>query len=124
VLLGSQVWRARSISTDAGGHWLSGPSGWHTHGMARRRTTLYLDDELLQAAAEWAARTGRAQRDVIEEALRRYLGLETTVRRTQARGDLDEDESLALAYRELDAHRAECAEVIRAPRVVVDRVFG
>jgi hypothetical protein len=28
--------------------------------MARRKTTLYLDDELLRAAAERAARTGRA----------------------------------------------------------------
>ncbi len=86
--------------------------GWHTQGMARRKTTLYLDDELFQAAAERAARTGRAPRDVIEEALRRYLGLETTVRRIQARGDLDEDESLALAYRELDAYRAERAKAM------------
>jgi hypothetical protein len=45
-------------------------------------------------------------------ALRRYLGLETTVRRVQARGDLDEDESLALAYRELDAYRAERAKAM------------
>ncbi len=87
-------------------------SGWHTQGMARRKTTLYLDDELFQAAAERAARTGRAPRDVIEEALRRYLGMETTVRRIQARGDLDEDESLALAYRELDAYRAERAKAM------------
>jgi predicted transcriptional regulator len=85
---------------------------WHTHFMARRKTTLYLDDELLQAAAERAARTGRAQRDVIEEALRRYLGLETAVRRIQARGDLDEEESLSLAYRELDAYRAERAKAM------------
>ncbi len=61
-----------------------GAPGWHTQGMARRKTTLYLDDELFQAAAERAARTGRAPRDVIEEALRRYLGLETTVRRIQS----------------------------------------
>jgi hypothetical protein len=54
----------------------------------------------------------RAQRDVIEEALRRYLGLETTVRRIQTRGDLDEDESLALAHRELDAYRAERAKAM------------
>ncbi len=73
--------------------------------MARRRTTLYLDDELLQAAAARAARTGMAQRDVIEDALRRYLGLEDLVRRIQSRGDLDEDESLSLAYEELDAFR-------------------
>jgi hypothetical protein len=37
---------------------------------------------------------------------------ETTVRRIQARGDLDEDESLALAYRELDAYRAERAKAM------------
>ncbi len=46
--------------------------------MARRRTTLYLDDDLLQAAAE--------------------------------RADLDEDESLALAYDELDTLRTERAK--------------
>jgi len=46
-----------------------------------------------------------AQRDVIEDALRRYLGLEDLVRRIQSRGDLDEDESLSLAYEELDAFR-------------------
>jgi len=78
--------------------------------MARRRTTLYLDDDLLQAAAERAARTGRAQSDVIEEALRRFLGLESVVRRIQARGDLDEDESLTLAYDELDTLRTKRAK--------------
>jgi hypothetical protein len=78
--------------------------------MARRKTTLYLDDELLQAAADLAARSGRQESDVIEEALRRYLGLESIVRRIQARGDLDEDESLAVAYNELDALRAKRAK--------------
>ena len=75
--------------------------------MARRRTTLYLEDDLLKAAAERAARTGRDANDVIEEALRRYLGLEDVVRRIQARGDMDEDEdeSLLLAYEELDTFR-------------------
>jgi hypothetical protein len=75
--------------------------------MTRRKTTLYLDNELLQAASEWAARTGRKQNEVVEDALRSYLGLNAVVRRIQARGDLDEDESLALAYGELDAVRAE-----------------
>ncbi|HYY78813.1 MAG TPA: ribbon-helix-helix protein, CopG family [Actinomycetes bacterium] len=77
--------------------------------MARRRTTLYLEDDLLKAAAERAARTGRDANDVIEEALRRYLGLEDVVRRIQARGDMDEDEdeSLLLAYEELDTFRAQ-----------------
>jgi predicted transcriptional regulator len=75
--------------------------------MARRKTTLYLDDELLRAAAERAARSGRQESDVIEEALRRYLGLESIVRQIQARGDLDEDESLTVADDQLDALRAK-----------------
>jgi hypothetical protein len=75
--------------------------------MARKRTTLYLEDDLLKAAAERAARTGRDANDVIEEALRRYLGLEDVIRRIQARGDMDEDESLVLAYNELDRFRAQ-----------------
>jgi hypothetical protein len=75
--------------------------------MTRRKTTLYLDDELLRAAAERAARSGRQENDIIEEALRRYLGLEAVVRRIQARGDLDEDESVVVAYEELDALRSE-----------------
>ena len=82
----------------------------HTAGMTRRRTTLYLDDELLRAAAERAARSGRQENDIIEEALRRYFGLEAIVRRIQARGDLDEDESVVVAYDELDSLRAERAK--------------
>ena len=78
--------------------------------MTRRKTTLYLDDELLRAAAERAARSGRQESDIIEEALRRYLGLEASVRRIQARGDLGEDESVVAAYDELDALRAERAQ--------------
>jgi hypothetical protein len=77
--------------------------------MTRRKTTLYLDDELLRATAERAARSGRQENDIIEEALRRYLGLEAVVRRIQARGDLDEDESVVVAYEELGALRSERA---------------
>jgi len=82
----------------------------HTAGMTRRKTTLYLDDELLRATAERAARSGRQENDIIEEALRRYLGLEAIVRRIQARGDLAEDESVVVAYDELNALRAERAK--------------
>jgi len=78
--------------------------------MTRRKTTLYLDDELLRATAERAARSGRQENDIIEEALRRYFGLEAILRRIQGRGDLDEDESIVAAYGELDALRAERAE--------------
>lgn len=79
--------------------------------MARTRTTLPLDDEVLAAVRAQSARSGRPEYEVVEEALRRYLAddgeeLEDVVRRIQGRADLDEDESLALAYSELRAMRA------------------
>lgn len=43
-----------------------------------------------------AERTGRRDSDVIEEALRRDLGLEL-LERIWAKADLDEDEALTLA---------------------------
>lgn len=77
--------------------------------MTRRKITLYLDDELLRAVAERAARSGCQENDIVEEALRRYIRLEAVVRRIQSRGDLDEDESVVVAYDELGALRAERA---------------
>jgi hypothetical protein len=64
----------------------------------------------LPAHAEPDTKAITQENDVIEEALRRYLGLEASVRRIQARGDLDEDESLVVAYDELDALRTERAQ--------------
>ncbi len=85
---------------------------WNTGSMARTATTMVLDDRVLAGVRAQAARSGRAESEVIEEALRRYLadegdGLEEIVRRIQARGDLDEDDSLRLAYSELRAMRVE-----------------
>lgn len=84
----------------------------NTGGMARTETTLPLDDEVLAGVRAQSLRSGRPEYEVVEEALRRYLaddveGLEGVVRRIQGRGDLDEDESLDLAYSELRALRAE-----------------
>jgi Arc/MetJ family transcription regulator len=81
--------------------------------MARTETTLALDDEVLAAVRARSVQSGRPEHEVVEEALRAYLvadggeELEDAVRRIQARGDLDEDESLDLAYSELRAMRAE-----------------
>ena len=47
-----------------------------------------------------AARSGRREYQVLEEALRRYLGLEG-LEAIWARGDLNEEEALALAYQEV-----------------------
>ncbi len=55
-----------------------------------------LDERVLRAVRIKAARTGRRDSDVIEEALRRDLGLELLERIWQS-ADLDEDEAMRLA---------------------------
>lgn len=44
--------------------------------MAKVRTTVTLDDEVMRAVKHRAARGGRRESEVIEEALRRELGLD------------------------------------------------
>jgi hypothetical protein len=75
--------------------------------MARRKTTVYVDEELLRAARIEAARLGRSDSDVFEEALRRLLRLDVADRvwARNAAEPLDPDEALALAYAELGAAR-------------------
>jgi hypothetical protein len=60
------------------------------------RTTLTIDPEVLRAVKIRAARTGKGDSDVIEEALRRDLGLDLLGRLWAANG-LPETEALALA---------------------------
>ncbi len=76
--------------------------------MPKQRTTVTLDEQVLRAVRVKAARTGRRDSDVIEEALRRDLGLEL-LERVWANAGMDEDEALALAA---EAHTkragAEC----------------
>jgi hypothetical protein len=60
------------------------------------RTTLTIDPEVLRAVKIRAARTGKGDSDVIEEALRRDLGLDL-LDRLWAANDLAESEALALA---------------------------
>jgi hypothetical protein len=60
------------------------------------RTTLTIDPEVLRAVKIRAARTGKGDSDVIEEALRRDLGLDLLGRLWAANGLL-ETEALALA---------------------------
>ena len=70
----------------------------------RKKTTVYVEPDLLRAAKVWAARTGRKDYEVMEEALRSYLGLDV-IENVWAKSDLDEDEALELAYREIHASR-------------------
>ena len=70
----------------------------------RRKTTVYLEPDLLRAAKVWAARTGRKDYEIMEEALRSYLGLEV-LENVWAKSDLAEEEALELAYKEIHASR-------------------
>jgi hypothetical protein len=72
--------------------------------MAKRKTTVYLDEDLLRDAHIQAARTGKKDSELIEEAVRSYLGLDI-LDEVWARSDLDEDAALKLAYEALDAGR-------------------
>jgi hypothetical protein len=70
----------------------------------KRKTTVYLEDELLRATKIAAARSGKRDYQVVEEALRAYLGLDL-LEGVGARSGLKENEALDLAYRELHQSR-------------------
>ena len=72
--------------------------------VAKRKTTIYVDDEVLRAAKIRAARAGKRDSDIVEEALRAYLGFDA-IRSVWARSDLGEDEALSMANEEVHASR-------------------
>jgi hypothetical protein len=77
--------------------------------MPRTKATVYLDPEVLRATRVRAARTGKRDSDVVEEALREYLGL-AVVDRIRARFDLDDEEAMRIANEELHTMRRERRE--------------
>jgi DNA-binding NarL/FixJ family response regulator len=74
--------------------------------MGKRKTTVYLDEDLLRAARVFAARTEMRDSEVVEQALRAYLGIDA-FERVWARSDLSEEEALRLAYEALHESRTE-----------------
>jgi hypothetical protein len=72
--------------------------------MTKVRTTLTIDGELLRAVKVKAARLGRGDSEVIEEAVRRDLGLDTLERLWQT-NDMSEDDSLQLGVEAQHAAR-------------------
>lgn len=64
--------------------------------MPKIRTTLTIDETILRAVKVRAARTGKGDSEVIEEALRRDLGV-ALLERLWAANDLPEEEAIALA---------------------------
>ena len=73
---------------------------------SKKKVTFYLDEDVLRAARVRAARSDRRDSDIVEEALRAYLGF-NVVERVWARSDLGEDEAMKLALSELHAMRDE-----------------
>jgi metal-responsive CopG/Arc/MetJ family transcriptional regulator len=72
--------------------------------MAKTRTTLTIDEDVLRAVKVRAARTGKGDSEVIEDAVRKHLGLDL-LDRLWARNDLAEDEANALAVEAQHATR-------------------
>jgi hypothetical protein len=74
--------------------------------MSKVRTTLTIDEGILRAVKVRAARSGKGDSEVIEEARRRDLGFDLLERLWQ-RNDLDEDEAMALALEAQDWARRQ-----------------
>ena len=72
--------------------------------MAKTRTTLTIDEDVLRAVKIRAARTGRGESQVIEDAIRRDLGLDL-LDQLWARNDMAEDDAMELALRAQKAAR-------------------
>ena len=86
--------------------------------MARQKTTIYLEPDVLRATKTLAASTGRREYEVIEDALRAYMRSdEAAAGRRELQAMLDrwaeagegvgEGEALELATREAHAVRRE-----------------
>jgi hypothetical protein len=86
--------------------------------MARKKTTIYLEPELLTATKTLAASSGRREYEVIEDALRAYMRSDAaTAGRRELRAmldrwseqdtGLDEGVAIELATREVHTYRSE-----------------
>ena len=72
--------------------------------MAKVRTTLTIDETVLRAVKVRAARSGKGDSEVIEEALRRELGLDL-LQRLWEQNKLPGEEAVALAVEAQHASR-------------------
>jgi hypothetical protein len=72
----------------------------------KKKVTFYVDEGVLRAARVRAARNDLRDSEVVEEALRAYLGFDL-VDRIRAKSSLTEDQAMKLAVSEQRAWRAE-----------------
>jgi gamma-glutamyl:cysteine ligase YbdK (ATP-grasp superfamily) len=75
--------------------------------MAKTRTTLTIDEDVFRAVKIKAARTGKRDSQVIEESLRRDLGMDDLDDIWAQVKPAPEEEGLRLAYSELHAMRED-----------------
>jgi len=75
--------------------------------MPKARTTVTLDEDVFRAVKVKAARTGKRDSQVIEESLRRDLGLDELASLWAKVTPAAEDQGLKVAYNELHAMREE-----------------
>lgn len=74
--------------------------------MAKTRTTVTLDEEVLRAVKIRAARTGKRESQIIEDALRRDFDWLDDIW-ARVKNPIGEKEAMELAYSELRAMREE-----------------
>lgn len=74
--------------------------------MTKTRTTLTIDEDVLRAVKVRAARSGKGESEVIEEAVRKDLGLDL-MERLWARNQMTEEEAMRLAIEEQEGFRKE-----------------
>lgn len=78
--------------------------------MTKRKLTVAVDEDLVMALKVAAARSHRHDYEIVEEALRSHLGMQSTVDRIWAGlgGEaLDENEAIDVAVSEVKVVRAE-----------------
>jgi gamma-glutamyl:cysteine ligase YbdK (ATP-grasp superfamily) len=75
--------------------------------MAKTRITLTIDDDVFRAVKIKTARTGKCDSQIVEESLRRDLGLDDLDDIWAQVKPAPEEEGLHLAYSELHAMRRE-----------------
>src|SRR5512141_1559928 len=71
----------------------------------KKKVTLYVDEDVMRAARVRAARTDKRDSEVVEDALRAYLGF-NVLASVWSRSELGEEDAMRLAVAETHAARA------------------
>lgn len=75
--------------------------------MARAKVTYEIDEQLRRAIKRAAVNSGLREYEIVDRALRAYLGWDIMDRLRDRAPQLSEEEAMRLAYEELHAVRAD-----------------